>query len=113
MNVRPLAFYGFICAFLLASIPSCSTLDIVESPKTAYVSESADEKTPEVIWTSRTLTQNFDYLGQIKTRGWSYESALDRLIEGGKQLKADAIIDVHYETIGFLNVLHAFAIKFK
>jgi hypothetical protein len=92
---------------------ACSSTQINESPKTAFVSDSAPEKTPEVIWTSRTLTQNFDYLGQIRARSWSYSGALERLIEGGKQLKADALIDVHYETIGFLNVLHAFAIKFK
>ena len=103
----------FFIIFLAIAVSSCSSVELIESPKTAYVPDSQEEKTPDVIWTSRTLTQHFDYLGQVKTRSWTYEGALERLIEGGKQLKADALIDVHYETIGFLNVLQAFAVKFK
>lgn len=104
---------------LLAVIPvamlltACATTEIVESPKTTYVPESATPKTPEVIWTSRTLRRPFDYLGKIKSRSWTYDGALERLVDGAKTLRADAVIDVYYERIGFLKQMEAFAVKFK
>jgi uncharacterized protein YbjQ (UPF0145 family) len=52
-------------------------------------------------------------LGQVKSRAWSYEGAIERLLDGGKQLRADAIVDIHYERIGFFNTMTAFAIKYK
>lgn len=92
---------------------SCATTDIVESPKTTYVAESAERKTPAIIWTSRTLTQKFDYLGQITVKSLSYDGALERLSDAGREVGADALIDVHYQPVGFMTSLHAFAIKFK
>lgn len=92
---------------------ACARTEIIESPKTAFVPETAEPKDPAVIWTSRTMTRHFDYLGQLKVRSWTYEGALSRLVEGGRELRADAIIDVHYEQIGFLTAMQAFAIKFK
>ena len=92
---------------------SCTSMEIVESPKTGYVADTAEIKDPAVIWSSRTLGQNFDYLGQVKVRSWTYESALNQLINGGRQLRADAITDIHYERVGFLKTMQAFAIKFK
>jgi hypothetical protein len=91
----------------------CASTDITESPKTAFVSETAERKEPAVIWTSRTLTQKFDYLGQVKVRSLTYNGALDRLKDAGKKLGADALIDVHYEPVGFMSTLQAFAVKFK
>jgi hypothetical protein len=38
---------------------------------------------------------------------------MERLITGGKELRADALIDVHFEQVGFLTDLQAFAIKYK
>jgi len=38
---------------------------------------------------------------------------MERLITGGKELRADALIDVHFEQVGFLTDLRAFAIKYK
>lgn len=96
--------------FLLAS---CANTEIIESPKTAFVAQNAEVPPPRVIWTSRTLPQRFDYLGQIKTRSLTYQGALDRLVDAGHQMKADAVIDVHYEPVGFLTTLSAFAVKFK
>jgi hypothetical protein len=97
----------------VALLSGCASTEIIESPKTGYVPETAEAKEPAIIWTSRTLTQHFDYLGQIHSRSWSYNGALERLVDGGRQLKADAIVDVHYEAVGFFSVMHAFAIKFK
>ena len=98
---------------LLSLSASCARTEIIESPKTTFVPDSAPAKEPVVIWTSRTLSKNFDYLGQIKTRSLTYQGALDRLVEAGRQLKADAVTDVHYEAVGFLTTMQAFAIKFK
>lgn len=92
---------------------SCARTELVDSPKTAFVSDAEEAKEPEVIWTSRNLNKNFDYLGQVKVRAWTYDAALDRLKDGGKQMKADAVIDVHYERVGFLKTMQAFAVKFK
>jgi hypothetical protein len=91
----------------------CARTEIVESPKTAFVSESTEAKRPAIVWTSRTLTKNFDYLGQVKSRSWTYEGALDRLLDAGETLRADAIVDIHFEQIGFLSSMQAFAIKYK
>ena len=103
---------AFVLAFALL-VGGCASTDIIESPKTAFVPETAETKDPAVIWTSRTLTRHFDYLGLVKARSLGYDETLDRLVVAGKQLKADAIIDVHYEQIGFLTAMQAFAIKFK
>ncbi len=102
---------SFVSGCLL--LASCSSTEIIESPKTTFVPETKEAKAPQVVWSSRTLTQNYDYLGLVKARSWTYEGALERLVEGGQQLRADAIIDVHYEAIGFLSVMQAFAIKYK
>ena len=98
---------------LLILLSGCASTTLIESPKTAYVPETGEAKKPEVIWTSRAFSRPFDYLGLVKTRSWTYDGALDRLVEGGKQLRADAIIDVHYEPVGFLSTMEAFAIKYK
>lgn len=103
--------YGMLLVLLL--LAGCASTEITESPKTAYVPQNAEVGDPKIIWTSRTLTQKFDYLGQIKARSWTYNGALERLVEAGKKLKADAVIDVHYESVGFLTSMHAFAVKFK
>ena len=103
----------FVFAVLPVLFTSCANTEIVESPKTAYVAQNADPIEPKIVWTSRTLTQKFDYLGQVKVRSWTYAGALERLVEAGKQLKADAVIDVHYESVGFLTSMQAFAIKYK
>lgn len=94
-------------------LAGCASTEIIESPKTAFVAQNADVPPPKVVWTSRTLSQRFDYLGQIKTRSLSYQGALDRLVEAGHQMKADAVVDVHYEPVGFLTTLSAYAVKFK
>lgn len=99
--------------FLPLLLTSCASTEIIESPKTAFVAKNAQTPPPMVVWTSRTLSQGFDYLGQIKTRSLTYQGALDRLIEAGQQMKADAVIDVHYQPVGFLTTLSAFAVKFK
>lgn len=100
-----------LCFVLLLS--ACAGTEIIETPKTAFVAQNADVPPPQVIWTSRTMSQRFDYLGQIKTRALTYQGALDRLVEAGHQMKADAVVDVHYEPVGFLTTLSAFAVKFK
>ncbi len=94
-------------------VSSCTSTEIIESPKTVYVPETAEVKQPEVIWTSRTLTRHFDYLGIVKVRSFTYDGAIDRLVEGAKELRADAVIDVHFGRVGFLNAMEAFAVKFK
>lgn len=104
---------AFLVLAAALALVSCASTDIIESPKTTFVPETAEVKDPTVIWTSRTMTRQYDYLGQLKVRSWTYEGALERLVDGGRQLHADAIIDVHYEQIGFLAAMHAFAIKFK
>ncbi len=104
----------YVCFVLLTGLLiGCSSTEVTESPKTAFVSDAEAHKDPQIIWTSRNLDKNFEYLGQINVRAWTYEGALDRLKEGGKKLKADAVIDVHYERVGFLKTMHAFAVKFS
>ena len=44
---------------------SCARTELVESPKTAFVSDAVEAKDPEIIWTSRNLARPFDYLGQV------------------------------------------------
>ena len=102
-------------AFLLSLIFvfGCASTTITETPKTTTVSSSEPEKTPEIIWTSKTLNAKFDYLGEVKVKSWSYEGALERLVAGGKSLKADALIDIQHRQVGFLTTFQAFAIKFK
>ena len=112
MDLR-LTLVGLCLGLVLSVLPACSSTEITESPKTGFASEVGEPKTPEIVWTSRTLSQGFDYLGQVKSRAWSYDGAIERLLDGGKQLRADAIVDIHYERIGFFNTMTAFAIKYK
>ncbi len=102
--------WAVIALLLLAA---CASTTIIESPKTAFAPETDKPKDPEFIWTSRTMAQGFDYLGEIKVKSWSYEGGLDRLRDAGRQLRADAVVDIHYEQIGFLATFAAFAVKFK
>lgn len=85
----------------------------MDSPRTTFISEAAPETEPVVIWTSRTFGKDYEYLGRVRARSLTYDGAMNRLIKGGKELRADALIDVHYEPIGFLTDLQAFAIKYK
>lgn len=103
-------FRNFIFCILLAG---CASTDIIDSPKTAFVSEAQEKKDPEMIWSSQTLTKNFDYLGQVKVRSWTYDAGLQRLKDAGKEMRADAIVDIHFDRVGFMKTFHAFAIKFK
>jgi hypothetical protein len=98
---------------LISTFLGCASTTLIESPKTTSVASSEPEKTPEVIWSSRNLKAKFDYLGEVKVKSWSYEGALERLTEGGKKMKADALIDVQYQQVGFLKTFQAFAVKFK
>jgi len=98
---------------LAGILAGCASTSLIESPKTVFVPDSEETGEPAIIWTSRTLTKEYDYLGIVKSRSWTYDGALDRLVDGGKELKADAIVDVHYEKVGFLSTFQAFAIKFK
>lgn len=106
--------YSFL-TFLLTCLvlTSCGSTRIIESPKTAYAPETDSPKTPTVIWTSRAFGQPYEYLGRVQARSLSYDGAMERLISGGKKLRADALIDVHFEQVGFLHDLQAFAIKYK
>lgn len=103
---------GLLAVPILLST-NCATTNIVESPKTTYVAETAERRDPAIIWTSRTLTQKFDYLGEVTVKSLSYDGALERLSDAGRKLGADALIDVHYQPVGFMTSLQAFAIKFK
>lgn len=94
-------------------LAGCASTELIESPKTVFVPDTAESKEPAVIWTSRTLSRHFDYLGLVKVRSWTYDGALGRLVDGGRELKADAVVDVHYEKVGFLTTMQAFAVKFK
>lgn len=94
-------------------LSSCSSTEIVDSPRTAVVSEAVDPKPPEIVWTSRSLNRGFDYLGLVKSRSLSYDGALQQIVDGATQLRADAVIDIHYEQVGFLAVMEAFAIKYR
>jgi len=100
----------FIIALVLAG---CTGIEITESPKTAFVTDTGEPKTPELMWNSRPLKSQFDYLGQIQVRAWGHEGAIEKIIEGGKRLRADAVVDIHYEKVGFITEMHAFAIKYK
>ena len=91
----------------------CASTRLIESPRTTYVPESETVGTPDIIWTSRSLTRPFDYLGRVEVRSWTYDGAVERLAEGGKALKADAIIDIHFERVGFMKTMQAFAVKYK
>lgn len=95
------------------ALVGCARTQIIESPRTAYVPESAEIKEPAIVWTSRAFGQDYDYLGQIRVRSWTYDGAVERMIGAAKQLRADAVIDVHYDEIGFFTTLDAFAIKYK
>lgn len=101
---------ALVAAFLLAA---CARTEIVESPRTAFAAATDAPEQPAVIWTSRMLSRNYDYLGIVKSRSWTYDGALERLVAGGKELNADAIIDVNYQRVGFLDTMEAFAIKFR
>jgi hypothetical protein len=101
----------FLSAIIL--LTGCSSTEIIESPKTAFASETGTPKTPKVIWTSRAFGQPYEYLGRVHARSLTYDGAMERLITGGKELRADALIDVHFEQVGFLTDLQAFAIKYK
>lgn len=103
------------CLFLLcvSLFPACSSTELIDSPKTGYAVETGEPKDPAIIWSSRTFSRGFDYLGMVKTRAFTYEGALERLVEGGKKLRADAVMDIHYEQVGFLATMQAFAIKYK
>ena len=99
-----------VIAFFFAS---CASTDILESPKTAFVPENSGPEQPDIIWTSRTLGKSYDYLGQVTVKSWTYDGALGRLKSAGKELRADALIDVHYQPVGFMTQMHAFAIKYR
>lgn len=101
-----------LLAFWICALGACSSTELIESPKTGFVAEVGTHD-PQIVWTSRTLTRGFDYLGQVRARAWTYDGAIGRLVDGGKQLGADAIVDIHYERIGFINSMSAFAIKYK
>jgi hypothetical protein len=94
-------------------LTGCSSTEIIESPKTAFAAETGTPKNPKVIWTSRAFGQPYEYLGRVNARSLTYDGAMERLITGGKELRADALIDVHFEQVGFLTDLQAFAIKYK
>ncbi len=102
-----------LLSLIVLILTGCGSTQVVESPKTGYVAESGTPKIPSVIWTSRAFGQTYDYLGTVQARSLTYEGAMDRLLEGGKELRADALIDVHFEQVGFLSDLKAFAIKYK
>lgn len=110
MRINASSIFSFIIVILFSA---CTQTVVIESPKTAYVPEVGDPKDPQIIWTSRVFPQGYEYLGQVKVRSWTYDGAVERLKEGGKQVRADAIIDIHYENIGFLTSLHGFAIKYN
>ncbi|MCX6103524.1 MAG: hypothetical protein NT000_09760 [Proteobacteria bacterium] len=109
--MKPLVL-GLLFSVLISCF-GCASTTLINSPKTTSVSSSEPAKQPEIIWTSRTLTAKFDYLGEVQVKSWSYDGALNRLTEAGKELRADALIDVQYQQIGFLTTFQAFAIKFK
>lgn len=105
----------FMRAFwvLCLCLVGCASTELTESPKTAFVAQTAEAKEPKILWTSRTFSQDYDYLGVIKTRSWTYEGAVERLTRAAREIHADAVIDVHYEPVGFLSSVQAFAIKYK
>ncbi len=99
----------FISLFVL----SCASTEVIESPKTVFVPDSIEVRDPLILWSSQSYQKDFDYLAVVKTRSWAYSSGIDRLVIAARQLRADAIIDIHYEPVGFLASFHAFAIKYK
>lgn len=101
------------CALFLLCIVGCSSIELIESPKTAFVPDSPLTKEPDVIWTSRAMIQDFDFLGQVKTRSLSYDKSFELLLDGGSELRADALIDIHYEQAGIFSTMQAFAVKYK
>lgn len=103
----------FLLFWVIVYLTGCGSTQIMESPRTTFVSETSPEKEPVVIWTSRSFGKSYEYLGRVRARSLTYEGAMERLVQGGKELRADALIDVHYEPIGFLTDLQAFAIKYK
>jgi len=101
-------------AFLtLAVLGGCSSTEVLESPRTAVVSGAAEAKEPELVWTTRSSDRTFDYLGTVRTRAWTYDGALERLVDGARQLKADAVVDIHFERVGFFTTMEAFAVKYR
>lgn len=106
------ARWGILFVAILG-LGACARTEIIQSPRTAYVEPSPDAAAPKVIWTSRNLQREFDYLGRIEARSWTYNGVLERLVNGGKSLGADAVIDVHYQRVGFMKTMQAFAIKYK
>ncbi len=106
-------FRGISSMALVLTLAACSQTEVIESPRTGYVANIGESKDPTIIWTSRTLDKEFDYLGQVNSRSWTYDGALERLVEGGRELRADAIVDIHFEREGFLKTMRAFAIKFR
>ena len=102
-----------VLGLVLACSAGCARTEIVESPRTGFVADTGETKEPKLIWTSRNLNDEFDYLGVVNVRSWTYQGALDRLVDGGKQLRADAIVDIHFERVGFLKTMQAFSIRFR
>ena len=105
--------YQWIMICLMAFVVSCARTDIIESPKTGYVAETDPVKEPEIIWTSRTVGDGYSYLGTLQVRAWTWDAAINRLRTAAREMRADAITDVHYEKIGFLTSMQAFAVKFE
>lgn len=103
----------FLALSVIHCIIGCSGFEILETPKTAFVSGAKVAQEPEIIWTSRSMIQDFDYLGQVKSRGLSYDVCFAHLLDGGQELKADALIDIHYEQMGIFSTMQAFAVKYK
>ena len=100
-----------LCA--LAVLVGCASTEVLESPRTTVVSGAAEAKDPEIVWTTRSTDRSFDYLGTVRTRAWTYDGALQRLVEGARQLKADAVVDIHFERVGFFTTMEAFAVKYR
>ncbi|MBI4402814.1 MAG: hypothetical protein HY537_01560 [Deltaproteobacteria bacterium] len=101
-----------IASFIFVAV-GCARTEVIESPKTVFIPDTAEAPQPEIIWTSRTLQHDFDYLGEIRVRSWTHKGAIERLVEAARKLKADAVIDIRYNPVGFLNSMEAFAIKYK
>lgn len=97
----------------LATLVGCTSTEVLESPRTGVVSGAAEAKDPELVWTTRSSDRPFDYLGTVRTRAWTYDGALERLMDGARQLKADAVVDIHFERVGFFTTMEAFAVKYR
>lgn len=106
-------FWILSLASLAVILVGCARTQVVESPKTAIVLGSGAPKDPEVVWTGRTLKRDFGYLGQIKVRSWTWDGAITRLLEGGRSLNADAIVDIYYQKTGFMTEMQALAIQYR